>query len=77
MYPTVDFIFLNEKDMVKAGVKNMPKCIGTMEELLRCVHKGDYVMAGENHDSHGAQVSFPTSSPFPEMPLDDGDDHEQ
>lgn len=74
MYPTVDYIFLNEKDMVKAGVKNMPKCIGTMEELLRCVHKGDYVMAGENHDSHGAQVSFPTSSPFPEMPLDDGDD---
>lgn len=31
-------------------------------------------MGGENHNSHGSQVSFPTESPFPNMPLDEGDD---
>ena len=31
MYPEVDFLYLNEQEMIKAGVKNMPKCIDTME----------------------------------------------
>lgn len=73
-YPTIDFLFLSEEDMVRAGVKNMPKCIDTMEEVIRCLNKGDYVMGGENHNSHGSQVSFPKSSPFPNMPKDEGDD---
>jgi len=74
MYPAIDFTFLSEEDMEKAGVCDMPACIDTMEEMLKCVHAGDYVMAGENHDSHGAQISFPKTSPFPNMPTDKGDD---
>lgn len=31
-------------------------------------------MGGENHNSHGCQVSFPKASPFPNMPKDEGDD---
>ena len=73
-YPTIDFIFLSEEDMIKAGVKDMPACIDTMEEVIKCLSVGDYVMGGENHNSHGSQVSFPKESPFPNMPLDTGDD---
>ena len=73
-YPTLDFIFLSEEDMIKSGVKNMPDCIDVMEEVVKCLNAGDYVMGGENHNSHGSQVSFPTESPFPNMPLDEGDD---
>jgi len=60
--------------MIKAGVKNMPACIEAMEEVIKCLNSGDYVMGGENHNSHGSQVSFPVTSPFPNMPLDVGDD---
>lgn len=74
MYPKIDFLYLNEQDMIKAGVKDMPGCIDCMEEVIKCLNRGDYVMAGENHNSHGAQVSFPTSSIHKNMPLDTGDD---
>lgn len=73
-YPEINFLFLNEEEMIQAGVKNMPACIDTMEDVIKCLHAGDYVMGGENHNSHGSQVSFPTESPFPNMPLDEGDD---
>lgn len=73
-YPTIDFVFLSEEDMIKAGVKDMPACIDAMEEVIKCLNVGDYVMGGENHNSHGSQVSFPKKSPFPNMPLDEGDD---
>ncbi|MBQ0041886.1 MAG: ornithine cyclodeaminase [Lachnospiraceae bacterium] len=73
-YPTIDFLFLSEEDMIKAGVKDMSACIDAMEEVVKCLNSGDYVMGGENHNSHGSQVSFPVSSPFPNMPLDVGDD---
>lgn len=73
-YPTIDFVFLSEEDMIKAGVKDMPACIDAMEDVIKCLNAGDYVMGGENHNSHGSQVSFPKKSPFPNMPLDEGDD---
>ena len=73
-YPTIDFVFLSEEDMIKAGVKDMSACIDAMEEVIKCLNVGDYVMGGENHNSHGSQVSFPKKSPFPNMPLDEGDD---
>ena len=73
-YPAIDFLFLSEEDMIKAGVKDMPACIEAMEEVVKCLNTGDYVMGGENHNSHGSQVSFPKTSPFPNMPLDVGDD---
>ena len=68
MYPEVDFLYLNEQEMIKAGVKNMPKCIDTMEDVLKCLTKGDFVMGGENHNSHGCMVTFPNESSFPNMP---------
>ena len=73
-YPSIDFLFLSEEDMIKAGVKDMKSCIEAMEEVVKCLNSGDYVMGGENHNSHGSQVSFPETSPFPNMPKDEGDD---
>lgn len=70
----IEFLFLSEEDMIRAGVKDMPACIEAMEEVVKCLNTGDYVMGGENHNSHGSQVSFPKESPFPNMPKDEGDD---
>lgn len=60
----IDFIYLSEPDMVKAGVTDMARCVDTMEEVFVLLHKGDYRMAGPNSDSHGAMIKFPESSPF-------------
>lgn len=72
-YPEVDFLYLSEKDMIKAGVTDMSKCIDAMEEVLKCLSIGDFVMGGENHSSHGTMVTFPKESPFPNMPKDVGE----
>ena len=64
----VDFLYLSEPDMIKAGVKNMDQCVEAMEDLLVTLKKGDYVMAGVNHNSHGAQVIFPDDPQFEGMP---------
>lgn len=64
----IKFLYLSEPDMIKAGVKNMDQCVEAMEELLVTLNKGDYVMAGVNHNSHGAQVIFPDDPQFEGMP---------
>ena len=64
----IDFIYLSEKDMIRAGVTDMAACIDTMEEMFALLHHGDYRMAGANNDSHGAIITFPKTSPFPDMP---------
>ena len=64
----IDFIYLSEKDMIRAGVTDMAACIDTMEEMFALLHHGDYRMSGANNDSHGAIVTFPENSPFPDMP---------
>ena len=56
MYPEVDFLYLNEQEMIKAGVKNMPKCIDTMEDVLKCLTKGDFVTVSYTH------LTLPTNS---------------
>jgi ornithine cyclodeaminase len=66
--PKIDFIYLNEQDMIKAGVTDMAACVDTMEDMFKLLHSGDYRMAGANNDSHGAMVMFPENSPFPTMP---------
>ncbi len=64
----IDFIYLSEADMIRAGVMDMPKCVDTMEEMFTLLHRGDYRMAGANNNSHGAIIMFPEESPFPQMP---------
>jgi len=64
----IDFIYLSEPDMIKAGVTDMAACVDTMEEMFALLHQGDYRMAGPNNDSHGAMITFPDESPIPTMP---------
>ncbi|WP_241602349.1 tyramine oxidase subunit B [Rosenbergiella nectarea] len=64
----IDFLYLSEQDMIRAGVTDMPACIASMEEMFELLYHGDYRMAGPNNDSHGAMVTFPENSPFPTMP---------
>lgn len=64
----IDFIYLSEQDMIRAGVTDMLACVNTMEEMFGLLYIGDYRMAGPNNDSHGAMVTFPQDSPFPNMP---------
>lgn len=64
----IEFLYLSEPDMVKAGVKDMKQCVEVMEDLLVTLQKGDYVMGGKNHNSHGCMVTFPDKPEFPGMP---------
>lgn len=68
-YPQVDFLYLKESDMVKAGVTDMHHCVEVMNDVFALLSKGDYVMGGKNHNSHGIKISFPKVSEFPNMPL--------
>ena len=64
----IDFIYLSEPDMIRAGVTDMAACVDTMEEMFGLLYHGDYRMAGASNNSHGSIVVFPENSPFPNMP---------
>lgn len=72
-YPKIDFLYLSEPDMIKAGVNDPVKCTDCMEDLLKILYAGDYRMGGENGNSHGCMVTFPEESEFPNMPKDGPD----
>lgn len=62
------FIYLNEQEMINAGVKQMSGCIDAMEDMFILLQKGDYRMGGENANEHGIRVSFPKTSDIEGMP---------
>lgn len=65
----IDFLYLNEKDMIKAGVSDMKGCLAAMEDMFVLIQHGDYRMGGENANEHGIRVSFPKSSNIEGMPI--------
>lgn len=69
----IDFLFLNESDMIDAGVTDIASCVDVMEETLVLLAKGDYRMAGMNSNSHGAMITFPAQPAFDGMPKDGPD----
>ncbi|MCQ9353092.1 tyramine oxidase subunit B [Corynebacterium sp. 153RC1] len=69
----IDFLYLSEPDMIEAGVTDIAKCIDVMEETLVLLADGDYRMAGQNANSHGAMIGFPAEPEFEEMPKDGPD----
>lgn len=71
--PRIDFVYLNEEDMIKAGVTDMAGCVAAMEEMFKLLKLGDYRMGGPNGNSHGVMMTFPAESPFPNMPVDGPD----
>lgn len=69
----IDFLYLSEQDMIKAGVCNMEQCIPSMEDMFKLLYRGDYRMGGEDANEHGIRLSFPKSSNIPGMPLHEPD----
>lgn len=65
----VECLFLSEPDMIKAGVLDVKQCVNVMEETLRLLGEGDYVMGGPSSNSHGLMLWYPKESPFANMPL--------
>ena len=70
MSKRTEFLYLNEEDMIQAGVLDVARCIDVEEELFGLLSSGDYVMGGDKHNAHGIALKFPKESPFPNMPLD-------
>lgn len=64
-----EFLYLSEQDTIQAGVLDEVKCIDNAEEVFRLLSKGDYLMGGSNHNSHGLGLVFPKETPFPNMPV--------
>lgn len=67
-FPRIDLLYLNEQDMLKAGVDDVVGCTDCMEELLKLLDTGDYRMGGEDGNSHGSMMTFPAEPEFPNMP---------
>ncbi|MGP9723605.1 tyramine oxidase subunit B [Corynebacterium sp. AOP40-9SA-29] len=70
---SINFRYLSEPDMIEAGVRDIARCVDVMEETLILLNRGDYMMAGLNHNSHGAMISFPEKPEFDGMPADGPD----
>ncbi len=73
MNTQIDFLYLSELDMIKAGVTDMPGCVNAMEEMFRLLKSGDFRMGGPENNSHGVMMMFPEESPFPNMPVNGPD----
>ena len=70
----IDFLYLNEKDMIEAGVLDAKGCIETMRDTLSLFGKKDFLLGGPKADEHGLQMNFPQKSDIEGFPLDDGPD---
>lgn len=65
----IEFLYLSEPDTIAAGVTDAAKCVDVCEEVFGLLAKGDYLMGGSNHNSHGMGLVFPKETPFPNMPV--------
>lgn len=69
----IDLRLLSEPDIIEAGCLDMEHCIDVMEEQFKLLSIGDYRLSGKNHNAHGADMDFPETSPFPNMPTASAD----
>ena len=68
-----EFLYLSEPEVIEAGVLDAKLCVNNAEEVFKLIAKGDYVMGGPNHNSHGIYVTFPKNPEFENMPKDGPD----
>lgn len=64
----IDFTYLSEEDLIKAGVMNGKECVEIMGEVLALCSQGDYLMGGKDNNSHGIGMHFPKEPKFKGMP---------
>lgn len=70
----IEILFLNEEDMLKAGVLDAGRCVDTVGEVMSLLSSGDYLMGGKEHNDHGIQLFFPEKSEIEGFPLADSRD---
>lgn len=70
----IEIRWLNEDDMVKAGVLDAGRCVDVMEETMGLMEDGDAIMGGPSHSEHGIMLYFPKKSSIPGFPLNDSRD---
>jgi ornithine cyclodeaminase len=74
METKVEFLFLNEEDMLRAGVLDAGRCVDTVGEVMSLLSSGDYLMGGKAHNDHGIQLIFPKKSDIVGFPKEDSRD---
>lgn len=62
-------LLLSQNDLIEAGVMDMGKCLGVIEEVFGLLGKGDYLMGGPLENEHGQMIFFPKEERFPGMPV--------
>lgn len=70
----VEFLFLNEEDMIQAGVMDAGRAVDTVGEVMALLSNEDYLMGGREHNDHGIQLIFPEHSDIQGFPLADSAD---
>lgn len=63
----IDFLYLNEKDMIDAGVLDAGHCVETMEEVLCLLAKGDVLWA-EKSERAWHPIDFSKGIRNPRLP---------
>lgn len=66
MKKPLDILFLQQEEMIKAGVLEMPRCVEVMEEAFRLHQAGDTLLGPVN--KHGTLLFWPETPTGPRMP---------
>ena len=65
----VEFLYLNEPDVIAAGALDMGKCVRVIDEAFQLIGQGDYLMGGPRENEHGQMIWFPHEKRTPKMPV--------
>jgi len=66
---SLKFLYLNEPDMVQAGVLDMKKCVQAVDDMFQVMGQGDYLMGSPSENHHGMMLWFPLEKRTEKMPV--------
>ena len=49
-------LYLDEEDMIEAGVLDAARCVEVMQVTIGLLDDGDFIMGGPEHNSHGIML---------------------
>lgn len=66
---SLKFLYLDEPDMIKAGVLDMKKCVQSIDDMFCTMGSGDYLMGSPSENHHGMMLWFPEQPRGGKMPV--------
>jgi len=66
---SLDFLYLSEPDMLKAGVLDMKRCVQSMDDMFQVMGQKDYIMGSPSENHHGMMLWFPEEKRSEKMPV--------